>query len=313
MSEDVCSNVSIPSSNALLVYVFKMKSILLSDSRVSFFLILSEISFWVAEKWCTVALSVLYEVHDLIIYDQDTHLPRSRALRASVVHIFIKVHAILQNVFFLCWIIQKHHAGHSILCYDEALHVLSSIFMIVAHVLFLQPCKLLCFSALYDNYVWKNFGFCMQCLIRIPAAHEPRHKRCRFNTRSAETHRLLGNHRYSHLSHHAGLGTAAYTAATVWLPPTLLYKTLWRLLFCFLHSAPCSRPLWLQTVALKCFNHINLGHCQLHLIHPAQCFFISHLNIFSVRMQAGWNCVHLNCCDIYSHVLTRSAFTGNIK
>lgn len=145
--------------------------------------------------------------------------------------------------------------------------------------------QLSCFSALYDIY-FQNDWLCMQCLIRIPAAHESHYKRCWFNSRSAETDRLWGNHCYSHLSRHAGPSTAAYTAATVSLPPPLLYKTLWRLLFCFLHSAPCM-PLLLQTLALKCFNHINLGHCQLHLSHPTQCFNISHLNIFSGRTQAG--------------------------
>ena len=85
--------------------------------------------------------------------------------------------------------------------------------------------------------------------------------------------------------------SAAHTVATVTLHNAFLCKTLWRLMFCFLHSTPCV-PLWLQTLALKCFNHINLGHCQLHLRHPTQCFCISHLNMFSGRTQAGKNCVH---------------------
>lgn len=150
----------------------------------------------------------------------------------------------------------------------------------------------LCASSLeFLSSVWHLHSTCcnwlgMQCLIRIPAAYESHYKRCWFYSRSAETDRLRGNHCYSHLSHGAGFSTAAYTAATVSLPPTLLYRTLRRLLCCFLHSAPCV-PLWLQTLALQCFNHINLGHCQLHLSHPTQGFNISHLNTFSGRMQAG--------------------------
>lgn len=45
--------------------------------------------------------------------------------------------------------------------------------------------------------------------------------------------------------------------------PTLPQRALSGPVYCFLHSAPWV-PLKLQTLALKGFNHVNLGHCQLH-------------------------------------------------
>lgn len=64
---------------------------------------------------------------------------------------------------------------------------------------------------------------------------------------------------------------------------TPLQDSLKTSVLCILHPACCS----MQTLARKCFSHINLGHCQLHLSHPTQCFNLSHLNIFSGRMHAG--------------------------
>lgn len=55
---------------------------------------------------------------------------------------------------------------------------------------------------------------------------------------------------------------------------------------------PSSGPLhWetcKQTLARKCLDHIDLGHCQLHLSHPTQRFSIGHLITFSGRTAAGW-------------------------
>lgn len=154
--------------------------------------------------------------------------------------------------------------------------------MIVAHVLPLQSCGS-CVSQLSMTFTLNNNCLCTLRLIRIPAAHESRHKRCWFNSRVCRNRQTVGKSQF---------GTATMQASARLLMQQLQYHCPLRASiglsedFCFLHSAP-TMPLWQQTLALKCFNHINLGHCQLHLSHPTQCFNISHLNIFSGRTQAG--------------------------
>lgn len=120
-------------------------------------------------------------------------------------------------------------------------HHLCAMMMAAASVFQLHICSSHASHLHVTQYISNNW-LCMQFLTRIPAAHDSHYKRCWFDSRSAETDGLQGNHCSSHLSHRAGLSTAVYASATVPLPSLFLQDFH---VLCIQHPA-CRR--WHSTV-----------------------------------------------------------------